>query len=289
MHRIADHAADQTAVRSRNTVVLIDIELGKRADVDLIHVFLRKRCIQFLVQAVNAFHNEDIIGPEFQHIASVFAVTRLEIIVRQFDFFAFQECIHVAVKQRRVNAVQIFEIIVSEFVLRIILTVHEIVIHADRMRNQTMRAKLNAEAIGKRRFSGARRTRDHHELHALALLDLARDLRDLLLLQGFLHQNQLLDRSVYDGFVQITDRVYTDLRGKYIRFDQCMGDLMLRLKRRDLIRFLLDRHLQHDPVLVEMQVEMFQVTGGRHHITVKIVAETVNLIQVHAADAAEPE
>ena len=83
--------ADQSSVRGRDPVVLVDGQLCQRADIDLEFIFQRKGVAQTVVQAVDPLDHQDVVFSQSEEIPSVFSLSRLEIKDGKLHLFPSQK------------------------------------------------------------------------------------------------------------------------------------------------------------------------------------------------------
>ncbi len=111
---------------------------------------------------------------------------------------------------------------------------------------------------------------------------------DALLHFGLLQQNHILYASLDNLFIQLPDGADIHLPGPCCCFHQRIVQFFGRVKRRCFFRVLIWKK-QHKPCLIRQKIKIFQISGRRHHISVKIILIPVYVIQIDMRASAEPE
>ena len=154
---------------------------------------------------------------------------------------------------------------------------------------QAERAQLNRQAVGKCCFPGGGGSCHQHDLHVLPVRDVLRDVTDPALLQGLLHQNHVRNVALADLLVQISDRgnvhQISPLRGEH----QLLVEIFLLTERRQLTRRLMPRKIQKNSLLVGAHLELTDIVGGWHHISIEIVIVAFQTVHVDRGAPAEME
>lgn len=88
---VAHDAAEEAAIRRRYAVVVVDIDLGQGGDIDLEAGIRRKFLRHLVVQAVDAFDDEDVVLTELTEVAAVLALSGDEVVDRQLHRLAREE------------------------------------------------------------------------------------------------------------------------------------------------------------------------------------------------------
>ena len=151
-----------------------------------------------------------------------------------------------------------------------------------------MRPKLDRHPVGKRRLSRRRRACDQDKLFIFLRGNLFCDFADPLFHLRFLEQNNILHFPLDNLFIQLPDGTDLHLLCPCRSLHQCMVQLLRRLKHRRLFRIFIRKH-QHKAILIQKQVKIFQISGRRHHIPVKIILKSVHIINIHMRAPAELE
>ena len=102
-----------------------------------------------VVQAVDAFNNQNILRSELQIIPFVFTKACFKVKTGHFHPFSRQQIRHILIEFFHINGFQTFEIIVALFVQRRLIPVYEIIVHRDGMRYQAMGFQLDGKTMGK--------------------------------------------------------------------------------------------------------------------------------------------
>ena len=169
--------------------MLIEIELGKRADVDAEPAVLRNRSAEFVIEPVNPLNDQHLPFPERQHLSAQNPPAGDEVEDRHIDRSALKQRIHVPSERLHVQRVETLKIRLSIRTGLQLGAVPEIVVRPDVMRRHPVGGELNHQTLGERGFAGRGRTGDHHEFDASPFRDLLRQIRDRALLQRLGHQH----------------------------------------------------------------------------------------------------
>ena len=126
---ISYHTADQTSVRCRQRIMLIDGELSQRGDVDLVLVLLGNRVGELVIQAMNTLDDHNVIACKLHIVTTILSLLGLEVEDRKFDTLAMQEGGHILVEQLDVQTIDTLEVNLARLrVSRTLVTVQIIVI-----------------------------------------------------------------------------------------------------------------------------------------------------------------
>ena len=84
---IADDAAEQTVVCRRDIIVIVQKNRGQRRSIYSEYLLLWDVGRQLWVQCMNALYHQHIVIVHLQLVATLFTLSALEIILRQFYLF----------------------------------------------------------------------------------------------------------------------------------------------------------------------------------------------------------
>ena len=264
--------------------MLVNIELGQRTDVYFELALPGKRVGKRIVQPVDALNHQNIFGTEFFEIALVLPSSGFEIEGRQLHPATGQQRIHIRIELFDVDCVENFKIIISVFVLRCFLPVHEIIIHCNRMRPVAKRAQLNRKPVRKSRLSGGGRPGYHNEFPAAGTPDLLGNLRNLLFLIRLLHEDHLLNIAAADRPVQISHIVQIQPLRPAVRTLKNRVELFARGIFRKLFRLLSVRKQQKKAVFVRRHIKYPEHSRTFRHIPVKVIVEAVEFVKIRVRD-----
>ena len=126
--------------------MVVDIDLRQGGDIDLEAGVHRKLLRHLVVQAVDAFDDEDIVLTELTEVAAVLALSGDEIVDRQLHRLASEELQHILAELLDVDALYGLEILLSIRADRRELAITEVIIDGDRVWMQAEGHELNTEA-----------------------------------------------------------------------------------------------------------------------------------------------
>ena len=135
---IPHQAADQPAVRGGDPVVVVHVQAGQGADIDLILAFQRKRMGEPVVQPVDSLDDQDIVLSQLQKIPLILPQSGLEIKPGHFHPLSGEQIAHIPVEALHIDGLQAFKIIIAVLVQRRVLPVYEIIVHGDGMGRQAV-------------------------------------------------------------------------------------------------------------------------------------------------------
>ena len=98
---------------------------------------------------MDSFHDDNIIFTYFEKVPMIFPHSGLEVENRKLYLFTVQQPCHIPIKCFKIHGLQALEIIVAILILRIVFTVHKIVIRSYRMWSESHGTKLDTESVGK--------------------------------------------------------------------------------------------------------------------------------------------
>ena len=180
---IADNAAKQTVVCCRDIIMIIQKNRGQRRSIYSEYLLLRDMSRQFRVQGMNALYHQHIVIIHLQPVATLFTLSALEIILRQFYLLTTEQGIKLLVDQIKVQGIDALIIIFARSILRRFLPIHEIIIERNLERFQSVYGKLYAQTLARSGLARRRRTSQQHQFHTLATGNLLSNLGNFLLLQ----------------------------------------------------------------------------------------------------------
>ena len=96
---------------------------------------------------MDSLNYQDIFFSKLKEIPFIFPLSCLEIKHRKLHALPFKECQHVFVKLLYINGFQAFIILFPEFIKRGMLPVHEIIVHCNRMRLQSVSRQLYRQPV----------------------------------------------------------------------------------------------------------------------------------------------
>ena len=129
--------------------MLIDIQLGQCTDIDLEFIFFWQIMGQRIIQTMNAFDHQNILLTKLHIMSVIFPFSGLEIERRKFNPFACKQLFQIVVKKFHIQRFQAFIIRLSFCVQWCIHTVLKVIIHRNRMRDQTAYPELDGKPSGK--------------------------------------------------------------------------------------------------------------------------------------------
>ena len=129
--------------------MLIDIQLGQCTDIDLEFIFFWQIMSQRIIQTVNAFDHQNILLSELHIMSVIFPFSGLEIERRKLNPFSCKQLFQIVIKKFHIQCFQTLIIRLSFCVQRCIHTVLKVIIHRNRMRDQTAYPELDGKPSGK--------------------------------------------------------------------------------------------------------------------------------------------
>ena len=134
--------------------MLIDVQAGKRTDINLIFALCRQRIGHLLVQTMDTFYYQYIVRSQSCDLAAVLPFSGLKVKSRQLHALPLKQIAHVLVKLLHIQSLEAFIIRLPLIVKRRLVMVQVIIIQPDRMGLQTVGAKLDRQSVGERRLTG---------------------------------------------------------------------------------------------------------------------------------------
>ena len=262
--------------------MVVDIDLGQGGDIDLEAGVRRKLLRHLVVQAVDAFDDEDVVLTELTEVAAVLALSGDEVVDRQLHGLPREEFQHILAELFDIDALDRLEILLSIRTDRRELAIPEVIIDGDRVRMQAEGHELDAEPTCEGRLAGARRAGDHDEL-LIPLRDLHRDVADRLLEDRLLHQDELIGTALDDAVVQGADIAAVDGVRPGRRFLLDLIELVQRHEGRDMLRIPLRREHQDEAAAVRHEVEGPDIARVHDHIAIVVVEEIPEAVDVDPA------
>ena len=125
--------------------MVVDIDLGQGGDIDLEACVHRKLLRHLVIQAVDAFDDEDVVLAELTEVAAVLALSGDEIVDRQLHRLACEELQHILTELLDVDTLYGLEILFSIRADRGEHAITEVIIDGDRVRMQAEGHELYAE------------------------------------------------------------------------------------------------------------------------------------------------
>ena len=200
--------------------MVVDVQRGKAADINLILAFPRQRVCELVVEAVDALNHQDVPLPQGEEIPIVLPDALFEIVVGNLHRLAVQQPHHVRVELLHVHGAQALEIVVAVLVPRGPVTVDEVVVRGDGVGPQTAGAELGGQPVGEGRLAGGGGSRDHDKANLLACGNTGGDIADFLLHHGLVGQNEGRRIPLGDNGIQLRHIGDVQFPGAHIGFGQ---------------------------------------------------------------------
>ena len=268
--------------------MVIDIQLGQRADIDTELLVRRQRIGHLLIQAVDALDDQDIILAQGEIIAFVLPPAGDKIEPRNLHLLPVQKSQHILIKLLHVDGSERLKIIVPLLILRRVLAVDEIIVRLHRMGLHAQRSQLNAQPVGKGSFARRRRAGDHNDLPS-GLHNRLGDIADLLFLQRLLHQDNIPGLSVRNGLVQRTYVGDSQRAAPFFSGKLGIKQLAAFVNRGQKRRVLPLRRIQDKSAVKQFQRIYPDIPGIRDHVAVKIIVVILDAVHIHTGCGAEAE
>ena len=209
---VADDAAQQTVIGGRNIVMGVQQDGGQCRGIDTEYLIIGNILGQFRIQGMDTLYHQYLITLHLQTLPTAYTLTSREVIAGQFHLLASEQGIHLFIKQRNVQGMEMLEIIVSLFVTRGLVTVQEVIVERDADRLDAVDGQLHAEAFAGRGLATAAGACYEHHLNTLPTCYLIGYLGNLLLLQGLANLNKTVGIAFGDGIIQVANRSHTKNR-----------------------------------------------------------------------------
>ena len=170
-----------------------------------------------------------------------------------------------------------------------LLPVQEIIVHCNGMGMQSMGRKLNGQPVGKCGLTRGGGPRDHDKLLVSRSHDLICNLGYFALLERFGNEDQFVCPLLRHLSVQIPYGVclhhLTPAAGLLLHLEY----FRLRMKRRHSLRVFLLRKLEHESLVVGIQIKIFEISRMIYHEAVKIILKITQTVYVDPGYPAVPE
>ena len=270
--------------------MVVDVQGGQAADVDLVLALLGQGVGELVVQAVDALDHQHVPGAQGQLVAIVLPDALLEVVGGHIHRFALQQAAHVAVELLHVHGPQALEIVLAVGILGGVLPVAEVVVRGDGVGPQAAGDELGGQAVGEGGLAGGRGPGDHYKADVLPAGDLLGNVADPLFHQGLVGQDHL--GGLAAGYDVVHLGYVGDVHGGGAVLGVVHGpeDLHGWSEGSHLLRVFQGGQAENEAVLKGLQGEPAEVAGVRHHVAIEIVGEAVQSVEVHpGADAVVQE
>lgn len=274
---IADDAADEAGVRGRDTVVAVNIELGKGGDVDAEEAVVRAGGAEAWVEAVDALGDDELIGLEGDG-GALGTFTGDEIEVREVNSFAVDEGVEVEIKEREVEGIDRFEIGLAEFVAGGLIAVEEVAVHFEGEGADTMGEELDGEAFGEGGFAGGGRAGDEDDFDSVVVGgDASGDISDFAFVEGFANEDGFAGGAVADDGVDLADMFDAEEAEPVTVFAED-GIEFGGVTGFEESALVAARVLEDEASVDGEEGEMAEIAGGGEHIAVEGVFALAQLV-----------
>ena len=130
---------------------------------------------------------QHVVGVHLQLFAALLAGARLEVVVRQLNLFAAEECVELFVDELKVECVDAFIVVFAVLVLRCAVAVYKVVIERNLQGLDAVGKQLYRQALAGGGLARRRRSGKQHQLYILSGGNLVGNVRYLLFLQSLRH------------------------------------------------------------------------------------------------------
>jgi hypothetical protein len=181
------------------------------------------------VVAQDAAGNESVATPFYRVTARAFR--NREITIDD----AFMNKVVPEILQNTPDGVDVLVVGFAIFIKRIASVADEVVVGGEHHRSEAVDAQVYSQALRRGRLTGRRRSGDEDELrHGVLGGDPVGDLREVPVVKGFRHLDDVADAQPVDGFVEFADAGHThgfspsdvfavDAHEFGVRFERCDG------------------------------------------------------------------
>lgn len=107
---VADDAAQQTVVRCRDVIVIIQQNGGQRRSIHTEDLLFRNMRRKLRIQGVDSLYHQNIVRLQLQLLSTLHTFARREIVFRQFHLLATEERIKLLVEQIEVQGIDALKI-----------------------------------------------------------------------------------------------------------------------------------------------------------------------------------
>ena len=256
---VADDTAKKTIVGRRDIVVVVEQDGGQCRGIHTENLLVRNLRRQLRVQGMDAFHHQDIVVVHLQLLATLLALARLEIVLRQFHLLATEEGIKLVVDELQVERIDTLIIILAICILWRFLPIHEVIIQGNLQRFQAVHSQLDGETLTRGGLARRGRTCQENEFHALAVGDVFGYLGDFLLLQSLADIDDVGGESSIHSLVEVTHRTDAQNVLPTMVLLEDLKHLVLLGQFAQYARVLDRRNAEQHTIIILLQAEEIQL------------------------------
>ena len=110
---ISYDSAQEPAICSGDSIVVVDIQLIQRGDIDASFSVLGDGRSKVIIQSMNTFHDNDIVLFHLHKVVAAPSDTSGKVIMGQFDLFTGQKLSQLKVQIFQIDGMDGFEVIIS--------------------------------------------------------------------------------------------------------------------------------------------------------------------------------